>query len=88
METKDLLTRSIEEISAEELSQLHSAILNELDKRKFRAKETAWNKLVDAFKDYSTTFGDIEVITVDYDTFYLTSLDDFSSIGEIQIIID
>lgn len=88
METKDLLTRSIEEISAEELSQLHSAIIDELDKRKFRAKETAWNKLVDAIKDYSTTFGDIEVITVDYDTFYLNSLNDFSSIGQIEIKFD
>ena len=85
MKTKDLLTRSIEEISAKELSQLHSAIIDELDKRKFRAKETTWNKLVDAIKDYSTTFGDIEVITVDYDTFYLTSLNDFSSIGQIVI---
>ena len=87
METKDLLTRSIEEISAKELSQLHSAIIDELDKRKFRAKEDAWNKLVDAIKDYSTTFGSIEV-TTDENTFYMTSLDDFSSIGEIQIIID
>ena len=84
METKDLLTRSIEEISAKELSQLRSAIINELDKRQFRAKEAAWNKLVDAIKDYSTTFGNIEVITDD-DTFYMSSLDDFSSIGEIEI---
>ena len=84
MEAKDLLTRSIEEISAKELSQLHSAIIDELDKRKFRAKEDAWNKLVDAIKDYSTTFGSIEVITDDC-TFYMTSLDDFSSIGEIEI---
>ena len=87
METKDLLTRSIEEISAKELSQLRSAIIDELDKRKFRAKEDAWNKLVDAIKDYSTTFGSIEV-TTDENTFYMSSLDDFSSIGEIQIIID
>ena len=87
METKDLLTRSIKEISAEELSQLQSVITNELEHRRFRAKEAAWNKLVDAIKDYSTTFGDIEVITDD-GTFYMTSLDDFSSIGEIQIIID
>ena len=87
METKDLLTRSIEEISAKELSQLHSAIINELDKRQFRAKEAAWNKLVDDFKDYTSTFGSIEV-TTDGDTFYMSSLDDFSSIGEIQIIID
>ena len=84
METKDLLTRSIEEISAKELSQLHSAIIDELDKRKFRAKEDAWNKLVDAIKDYSTTFGSIDV-TGEYETFSMNSLDDFSTIGEIQI---
>ena len=84
METKDLLTRSIEEISAKELSQLRSAITDELDKRQFRAKEDAWNKLVDAIKDYSTTFGSIEVNT-GYDTFYMNSIDDYSSIGEIQI---
>lgn len=87
METKDLLIHSIEEISAEELSQLHSAITDELDKRQFRAKEAAWNKLVDAIKDYSTTFGDIEVST-DGDTFYMSSIDDFSSIGEIEIKFD
>ena len=87
METKDLLTRSIEEISAKELSQLRSAIADELDKRQFRAKEGAWNKLVDAFKDYTTTFDDIQVITYD-NTFYLTGLDDFSSIGQIEIKFD
>ena len=87
MEAKDLLTRSIEEISAKELSQLRSAITDELDKRQFRAKEAAWNKLVDDFKDYTSTFGSIEV-TTDENTFYMSSLDDFSSIGEIQIIID
>ena len=87
METKDLLTRSIEEISAKELSQLRSDIINELDKRQFRAKEVAWNKLVDAIKDYTTTFDDIQVITYD-NTFYLTGLDDFSSIGQIEIKFD
>ena len=87
MKTKDLLTRSIEEISAEELSQLHSAIIDELDKRKFRAKEAAWNKVVDAIKDYSTTFGGIYV-TTECETFCLDSLDDYSSVGEIQIKFD
>ena len=87
MEAKDLLTCSIEEISAKELSQLRSAITDELDKRQFRAKEVAWNKLVDAIKDYSTTFGSIEVVA-DRGTFYMSSIDDYSSIGEIQIIID
>ena len=87
METKDLLTRSIEEISAKELSQLCSAITDELDKRQFRAKEAAWNKLVDAIKDYSTTFGGITV-TGEYETLCMDSLDDYSSIGEIQIKFD
>ena len=84
METKDLLTRSIEEISAKELSQLQLVITDELEHRRFRAKEAAWNKLVDAIKDYSTTFGSIEVITED-GTFYMNSHDDFSSIGQIEI---
>ena len=84
METKDLLTCSIKEISAEELSQLQLAISDELEHRRFRAKETAWNKLVEAIKDYTTTFGSIEV-TGEYETFSMNSLDDFSAIGEIQI---
>ena len=87
MEAKDLLTRSIEEISAKELSQLRSAIADELDKRQFRAKEAAWNKLVDAIKDYTTTFGGIYV-TTECETFCMDSLDDYSSIGEIQIKFD
>ena len=87
METKNLLVRSIEKISAKELSQLQSVITDELDKRQFRAKEAAWNKLVDAIKDYSTTFGGITV-TGEYETFCMDSLDDYSSIGEIQIRFD
>ena len=84
METKNLLVRSIEKISAEELSDLQLVITNELDHRRFRAKETAWNKLVDAIKDYTTTFGSITV-TGEYEALCMDSLDDFSTIGEIQI---
>ena len=87
METKNLLARSIEEISAEELSDLQLVITRELDHRRSRAKETAWNKLVDAIKDYTTTFGGIDV-TGEYETFCIDSLDDYSSIGEIQIRFD
>lgn len=87
METKDLLTRSIEEISAKELSQLHSAIIDELDNRNLRAKKAAWDKLVDTIKDYTTTFGGI-TITGEYETLSMDSLDDYSSIGEIQIRFD
>ena len=87
MKTKDLLTRSVEEISAEELSDLQLVITNELDHRRSRAKETAWNKLVDAIKDYTTTFGGIYV-TTECETFCMDSLDDFSSIGQIEINFD
>ena len=84
METKNLLVRSIEKISAEELSDLQLVITNELERRRSHAKATAWNKLVDAIKNYTTTFGGIEV-TGEYETFCMDSLDDYSSIGEIQI---
>ena len=87
METKNLLARSIEEISAKELSDLQLVITNELNSRRFRAKKTAWKKLVDAIKDYTTTFGGIEV-TGEYETFCMDSLDDYSSIGEIHIKFD
>ena len=87
METKNLLARSIEEISAEELSHLQLHIAKELDDRRFHAKKTAWDKLVDAIKDYTTTFGGI-TITGEYETLSMDSLDDYSSIGEIQIRFD
>ena len=87
METKELLTCSIKEISSEELSQLQLVIADELEHRRSRAKEAAWNKLVDAIKDYTTTFGSIDV-TGEYETFSMNSLDDFSTIGEIQIKFD
>ena len=87
METKDLLTRSIDEISTLQLSKLHSAIISELDSRRLRVKEAAWNKLVDTIKDYTNTFGGIYV-TTECETFCMDSLDDYSSIGEIQIKFD
>ena len=87
METKDLLTRSIDEISTVQLSKLHSAIISELDSRRLRAKEAAWNKLVDTIKDYTNTFGGIYV-TTECETFCMDSLDDFSSIGRIEIKFD
>ena len=87
METKDLLTRSIDEISTVQLSKLHSAIISELDSRRLRVKEAAWNKLVDTIKDYTNTFGGIYV-TTECETFCMDSLDDFSSIGRIEIKFD
>lgn len=81
------LTRIIEQSSSEDLSEAQHAISAILETRRNKAKEEAWRKLTNAIKDYSTTFGSIEVITDD-DTFYMNSNDDYSSIGEIQINFD
>ena len=81
------LTRIIEQSSSEDLSEAQHTISAILETRRNKAKEEAWRKLTNAIKDYSTTFGSIEVITDD-DTFYISSIDDYSSIGEIQINFD
>ena len=81
------LTRIIEQSSSEDLSEAQHTISAILETRRNKAKEEAWRKLTNAIKDYSTTFGSIEVITDD-DTFYMSSIDDYSSIGEIQINFD
>ena len=81
------LARIIEQSSSEDLSEAQRTISTILETRRNKAKEEAWRKLTNAIKDYSTTFGSIE-ITTDDDTFYMSSLDDFSSIGEIHIKFD
>lgn len=81
------LAHIIEQSSSEDLSEAQHTISAILETRRNKAKEEAWRKLTNAIKDYSTTFGNIEVITDD-DTFYMTSLDDFSSIGQIEIKFD
>lgn len=81
------LARIIEQSSSEDLSEAQRTISAILETRRNKAKEEAWRKLTNAIKDYTSTFGSIE-ITSDYDTFYLSSIDDYSSIGEIQIKFD
>ena len=80
------LARIIEQSSSEDLSEAQRTISTILETRRYKAKEEAWRKLTNAIKDYTTTFGSIE-ITIDGDTFYMNSLDDYSSIGEIHIKI-
>lgn len=84
MEAKNLIILPIEEISAEELSQLQLVIADELENRRTRAKEAAWDKLTKAIKDYVIAFGDIEVFT-ECDTFYMGISDNFTTTGEIQL---
>ena len=81
------LARIIEQSSSEDLSEAQRTISTILETRRYKAKEEAWRKLTNTIKDYTTTFGSIE-ITTDGDTFYLSSIDDYSSIGEIHIKFD
>ena len=78
------LARIIEQSSSEDLSEAQHAISTILETRRNKAKEEAWRKLADAIKDYTTTFGSIEVNAY-YETFQISSIDDYSSIGEIHI---
>lgn len=81
------LARIIEQSSSEDLSEAQRTISTILETRRYKAKEEAWRKLTNSIKDYTTTFGSIE-ITSDGDTFYMNSLDDYSSISEIHIKFD
>lgn len=81
------LARILEQSSSEDLSEAQRTISAILETRRNKAKEEAWRKLTNAIKDYSTTYGGIEV-TIDGDTFYMSSIDDYSSIGEIHIKFD
>ena len=78
------LVRIIEQSSSEDLSEAQRTISTILETRRYKAKEEAWRKLTNAIKDYTTTFGDIEVNAY-YETFQISSTDDYSSIGEIHV---
>ena len=78
------LARIIEQSSSEDLSEAQRTISAILETRRNKAKEEAWRKLTNAIKDYITTFGDIEVNAY-YETFQISSIDDYSSIGEIHV---
>ena len=81
------LARILKQSSSEDLSEAQRTISDILETRRNKVKEEAWRKLTNAIKDYATTFGDIEVDT-DGDIFYMSSIDDYSSIGEIHIKFD
>lgn len=78
------LASIIEQSSSEDLREVQYLINTLLETRRNKAKEEAWRKLTNAIKDYTTTFGDIEVNAY-YETFQISSTDDYSSIGEIHV---
>ena len=81
------LARILKQSSSEDLGEAQRTISDILETRRNKVKEEAWRKLTNAIKDYAATFGDIEVDT-DGDIFYMSSIDDYSSIGEIHIKFD
>lgn len=78
------LSRIINESDSEELSEAQHMIAHILDERRNKARENAWNKVVNTIKDYISTFGSIEIETDD-DAFYLTSQDCYTENGRIVI---
>ena len=78
------LARILERSSSEDLSEAQRTISTILETRRYKAKEEAWRKLTNAIKDYIATFGNIEVNAY-YETFQISSIDDYSSIGEIHV---
>ena len=78
------LIRIIGQSSSEVLSEAVLVISKTLDERRNEARKDAWSKVVNAIKDYVTTFGSIEVETDD-DTFYLTAHDCYTENGHIVI---
>lgn len=81
------LARIIEQSSSEDLSEAQHTISAILETRRNKAEEEAWRKLTNAIKDYASTFGSIKIIADD-DAFYMSGIDDYSSIGEIRIDFD
>ena len=81
------LARILKQSSSEDLSEAQRTISDILETRRNKVKEEAWRKLTNAIKDYAATFGDIEVDT-DGDIFYMSSIDYYSSIGEIHVKFD
>lgn len=80
------LARIIKQSSSEDLSEAQHLISTLLETRRNKDKEEAWRKLTNAIKDYTTTFGNIEVRDY-YESIQISSTDDCSSIGEIHVKI-
>lgn len=82
MEIKNLLTNPVETLSAEDLSHLQLVIADELEHRRLCAKETAWNEVVEAIKNYCSAFGSIEYNTYE-EEYYINDDNNFSTVGKI-----
>lgn len=73
---------NLDEINTEELHELQAKIDNVLAVRRRKAKEKAWNEVVEAIKNYCSSYGSIEY-HICGDEYYINDSDDFSTLGEI-----
>ena len=73
---------NLNEIGIEELRELQEKIDNIIDTRNKKEKEKAWNEVVEAIKNYCSSFGSIEYNIYGEDC-YINKDDNFSTVGRI-----
>ena len=73
---------NLNEIDTEELRKLQEKIDNIIDTRNKKEKEKAWNEVVNAIKNYCSSFGSIEYNIYREDC-YINKDDNFSTTGKI-----
>ena len=73
---------NLNEIDIEELRELQEKIDNIIDTHNKKEKEKAWNEVVNAIKNYCSSFGSIEYNIYGEDC-YINKDDNFSTVGHI-----
>ena len=76
------ITTILNEINTEELRELQEKIDNIIDTHNKKEKEKAWNEVVNAIKNYCSSFGSIEYNIYGEDC-YINEDDNFSNVGII-----
>jgi hypothetical protein len=85
LKRKDLIIMNFEEMTIEELNQIIKDATEAREKLVFKAKNTAWEKVVKAIKDYINKYEDIEIDTY-CDVYNITECANFKDPGRIELI--
>ena len=73
---------NLNEIDTKELYELQEKIDNIIEARRKKEKEKAWNEVVNAIKNYCSSFGSIEY-NIYGENCYINKDDNFSTVGSI-----
>ena len=73
---------NLNKIDTEELRELQEKIDNIIDTRNKKEKEKAWNEVIEAIKNYCSSFGSIEY-NIYGENCYINKDDNFSTVGSI-----